>query len=104
MTTFSGQVLSTNNTQTATVLVRRRVRHPLYGKSVTKTKKYHVHDLFGVKVGDKVEFIPCRPISRTKRWVITKVTSNNQPDIENSTRKEKSNQGINKSKTRTSPS
>ncbi len=73
MTTFQGQVLSTKNVQTATVVVRRRARHPLYGKSITKTKKYHVHDPFGVNVGDRVEFTPCRPVSKTKRWVITKV-------------------------------
>ena len=40
---------------------------------MTKTKKYHVHDPVGSKVGDKVEFIPCRPMSKTKQWIITRM-------------------------------
>ena len=73
MKQFRGKVVGTKMTKTATVLVERRKVHPLYQKSVKRTKKYQVHDELGVKVGDEVLFVETRPISKTKKWKIVKV-------------------------------
>ncbi|MDP3888487.1 MAG: 30S ribosomal protein S17 [bacterium] len=71
MKPFKGEVLSIKMAQTAIVGVIKTKIHPLYKKRIRRIKKYHVHDLLGVKVGDKVEFIATKPISKTKKWVIT---------------------------------
>lgn len=63
-----GTVISTKNEKTAIVEVERIFRHPLYEKKMRRTKKYHVHDDLGVKVGEKVQFVETRPLSKTKRW------------------------------------
>jgi small subunit ribosomal protein S17 len=69
-----GRVTSDKMTQTITVLVERRVKHPLYGKVVTKSNKYHAHDQDSVaKIGDLVEIKACRPYSKTKTWALSKV-------------------------------
>jgi len=73
MRVFSGKVVSTKMAKTATVAVERFVTHPVYGKRLRKTKKYHVHDEIGVAVGDEVKFVACRPVSKLKRWKITEV-------------------------------
>ncbi|MNC87790.1 30S ribosomal protein S17 [compost metagenome] len=60
--------------KTVTVLVERRVRHPLIGKTVTRSKKYHAHvEDGGIAAGDLVEIAECRPISRTKSWKVTRL-------------------------------
>jgi small subunit ribosomal protein S17 len=72
--TLTGRVVSDKMQKTVTVLVERRVKHPLYGKIVTKTKKYHAHDENGeYHEGDMVEIEECRPLSRTKAWRVTKL-------------------------------
>ena len=72
--TLSGRVVSDKMTKTVTVLVERRVKHPLYGKFVTRTKKYHAHDENGdYHEGDLVEIEECRPLSKTKAWRVTKL-------------------------------
>ena len=72
--TLSGRVVSDKMAKTVTVLIERRVKHPLYGKYVTRTKKYHAHDENGeCHEGDMVEIEECRPISRTKAWRVTKL-------------------------------
>jgi small subunit ribosomal protein S17 len=72
--TLTGRVVSDKMTKTVTVLVERRVQHPLYGKFVTRTKKYHAHDESGeYHEGDLVEIEECRPLSKTKAWRVTKV-------------------------------
>jgi small subunit ribosomal protein S17 len=72
--TLSGRVVSDKMEKTVTVLVERRVKHPLYGKYVTRTKKYHAHDENGeFHEGDLVEIEECRPISRTKAWRVIKL-------------------------------
>jgi small subunit ribosomal protein S17 len=59
---------------TVTVLVERRVKHPLYGKVVTKSQKYHAHDEASIaKEGDLVEIKACRPLSKTKSWAVSRV-------------------------------
>jgi len=69
-----GRVVSDKMMNTVTVLVERKVKHPLYGKIMTRTAKYHAHVEAGVtKEGDLVEISECRPISKTKTWVVTKV-------------------------------
>jgi small subunit ribosomal protein S17 len=72
--TLSGRVVSDKMKKTVTVLVERRVKHPLYGKFVTRTQKYHAHDENGdYHEGDLVEIEECRPISKTKAWKVTKL-------------------------------
>jgi small subunit ribosomal protein S17 len=70
----TGRVTSDKMTKTVTVLVERRVKHPLYGKVVTKSQKYHAHDEASIaKEGDLVEIKACRPLSKTKSWAVSRV-------------------------------
>jgi small subunit ribosomal protein S17 len=69
-----GRVVSDKMSKTVTVLVERRVKHPLYGKVVTKSQKYHAHDESGeYKVGDLVEIQACRKLSKTKAWRVVRL-------------------------------
>lgn len=69
-----GRVVSDKMQKTVTILVESRVKHPLYGKIITRSAKYHAHDEDGVAAeGDLVEIEECRPISRTKTWKVAKV-------------------------------
>ena len=72
MKIFTGKVIATKNAKTATIAVERVVTHPLYGKQMKKTRKYQVHDEVGVKVGERVKFTACKPVSKTKKWRIIK--------------------------------
>jgi small subunit ribosomal protein S17 len=72
--TLVGRVVSDKMQKTVTVLVERRVRHPMMGKTVTRSKKYHAHvEDGGIAQGDLVEIAECRPISRTKSWKVTRL-------------------------------
>jgi small subunit ribosomal protein S17 len=72
--TLIGKVTSDKMDKTVTVLIERSVKHPLYGKIMTVSKKYHAHDETNqVKTGDTVEIAEGRPISRTKAWTVTRV-------------------------------
>jgi small subunit ribosomal protein S17 len=72
--TLVGRVVSDKMQKTVTVLVERRVRHPLVGKTITRSKKYHAHvEDGGIHQGDLVEIAECRPISRTKAWKVTRL-------------------------------
>ncbi|MFO1361510.1 MAG: 30S ribosomal protein S17 [Burkholderiales bacterium] len=72
--TMTGRVVSDRAHKTVTVAVERRVAHPLYGKVVTRTKKYHAHDEANeCKQGDLVTIEECRPLSRTKTWRVTRL-------------------------------
>ena len=72
--TLIGTVTSDKMEKTVTVLVERKVKHPLYGKYVVKSKKYHAHDESNqCGIGDKVEIAECRPVSKSKSWTETKV-------------------------------
>ena len=72
--TLIGRVVSDKMQKTVTVLVERKVKHPLYGKYFGVSKKYHAHDETDqIKIGDTVEIAEDRPISRTKTWVVTRV-------------------------------
>ena len=68
---LQGVVVSDKGEKTVTVLVERRVMHPLYKKFIKRSKKYRAHDENNVhKVGDVVRIEECRPISRHKRWTV----------------------------------
>ena len=72
--TLVGTVSSSKMEKTVTVLVERKVKHPLYGKYVVKSKKYHAHDEANeCGVGDKVEIAETRPLSKTKSWKVTRI-------------------------------
>nr|WP_164503177.1 30S ribosomal protein S17 [Nitrosomonas sp. JL21] len=72
--TLSGTVTSNKTDKTVTVLVERRIKHPLYGKFITSSKKYHAHDEDNqFVVGDMVMIEESRPISKTKSWKIVKL-------------------------------
>ncbi len=71
---FTGLVTSAAMTKTITVKVDSIKKHPKYPKSFTVSRKYHVHDeKQAAKVGDKVRFAECRPLSATKRWTLVEV-------------------------------
>jgi small subunit ribosomal protein S17 len=60
--------------KTVTVLVERKVKHPMYGKIMVRSKKYHAHNEGNTaKAGDLVEIVETRPVSRTKTWAVTSV-------------------------------
>ncbi len=68
---LTGRVVSDKMDKTVTVLVERRVKHELYGKVVTRSKKYHAHDEKNeFHDGDVVAIEECRPLSRTKAWKV----------------------------------
>ena len=68
---LNGTVTSDQNTQTVTVSVERRFKHPVMKKTIRKSKKYRAHDANEqFKVGDKVSIQECAPMSKTKRWEV----------------------------------
>ena len=72
-----GTVTSDKMDKTITVRVERAYRHPKYGKIVRRHEKYHAHDEGGVAhVGDQVEIVSTRPLSKLKRWRLSKVLVN----------------------------
>jgi len=72
--TLVGRVVSNKMNKTVTVLIERRVKHPLYGKFMVRSKKYHAHDETNqYNEGDMVEIAETRPISRTKAWTVTRL-------------------------------
>lgn len=76
-----GRVTSTKLTNTATVLVERVAYHPLYKKTFIRTKKYLVDDLIGVKEGDLVEIVKCKPVSKNKHFRIKKIVGKDLAEI-----------------------
>jgi small subunit ribosomal protein S17 len=72
--TLSGRVTSDKMDKTVTVLVERKVKHPLIGKVIVKSNKFHAHDEKNeCKEGDLVTITESRPMSKTKTWVVSKV-------------------------------
>lgn len=72
--TLVGRVVSDKMDKTVTVLIERRVKHPLYGKVIRLSKKYHAHDAENAcSSGDLVEISECAPMSKTKAWQVTKL-------------------------------
>ena len=69
-----GVVVSDKMQKSIVVAIKDREKHPLYGKFVKKTKKFHVHDENNeAHVGDTVSIMETRPLSRTKRWRLTEI-------------------------------
>jgi small subunit ribosomal protein S17 len=69
-----GVVTSNKMTKTVTVAVERKVKHPIYGKFVKKTTKFHAHDEKNeCTIGDVVKIMETRPMSKTKRWRLVEV-------------------------------
>jgi small subunit ribosomal protein S17 len=78
---LTGRVTSDKMDKTITVLVDRRVMHPLYKKFIRRSKKYAAHDEENVcKIGDQVRIEECRPISKRKTWTV--VERNGQQLVE----------------------
>jgi small subunit ribosomal protein S17 len=67
---LTGVVTKTKLTKTVTVRVDRSYRHPLYGKVIRTRKNYLVHDELGCQLGDKIQMVESRPLSKRKRWVV----------------------------------
>ena len=77
--TLVGKVVSDKMDKTVTVLIERQLKHPLYGKIIVRSNKYHAHDETNqAKTGDVVEIQEGRPISRTKAWTVTRVVQQAQ--------------------------
>jgi len=69
-----GFVTSNKMTKTITVAVERKVKHPIYGKFVKKTTKFHAHDEKDeASIGDLVRIMETRPLSKTKRWRLVEI-------------------------------
>lgn len=74
----TGTVMAISGTNTIRVHVENLVKHPLYGKFIKRRTKIQVHDQASqAKVGDLVEVVPCRPISKTKRWRLLRIVRSN---------------------------
>ena len=74
--TVTGKVTSNKMDKTITVLVERKVKHPLYGKYINQSNKFHAHDEKNeINEGDVVQITEHKPISKSKSWVVTKVVS-----------------------------
>ncbi len=70
----TGSVVSDKMNKSATVLIERKVKHPIYGKFVKKSTKLHIHDENNeCGIGDTVQISECRPMSKTKSWTLVKV-------------------------------
>lgn len=72
--TLVGRVVSDKMQKTVTVLIERRVKHPMYDKIIARSRKYHAHDeSCEAKLGDLVEIQECRPIAKTKSWRVARL-------------------------------
>jgi small subunit ribosomal protein S17 len=69
-----GVVASNKSDKTITVVVERKLRHPIYGKFVKRNKKFHAHDEANAcGIGDLVRIVESRPLSATKRWRLVEI-------------------------------
>ena len=84
-----GTVVSTKMKNTATILVERLAMHHLYKKTYVQSRKFLVDDPYEVRLGDIVEVIKVRPISKNKHWKIIKVLGKNLAEIAEAEMKEK---------------
>jgi small subunit ribosomal protein S17 len=72
--TVTGKVVSDKMDKSITVLIERRIKHPVYGKMIRRSTKLHAHDESNVcKTGDVVTIKECRPLSKTKAWTLVAV-------------------------------
>ena len=70
---LTGVVTNNKMTKTVVVEIRRTFRHPLYRKVVHMSKRIKAHDELKSQIGDRVQIVESRPISRTKRWVVERI-------------------------------
>jgi small subunit ribosomal protein S17 len=78
---LTGKVVSDKMEKTVTVLVERQVKHPVIGKVVRRTRKYHAHNEGNeAKAGDTVMIVECRPMSKTKAWKVAKLLERARPE------------------------
>lgn len=74
--TVQGRVTSNKMDKTITVMVERTVKHPIYGKFIKRSTKLHAHDDANVcKEGDIVNITECRPLSKSKTWMLVEVVT-----------------------------
>ncbi|ATX75522.1 MAG: 30S ribosomal protein S17 [Reinekea forsetii] len=72
--TVTGQVVSSKADKTVTILLERKVKHPIYGKFVKRSTKLHAHDEKNeCSLGDTVTVEECRPMSKTKTWRLVRI-------------------------------
>ena len=72
--TLTGRVVSDKMEKSAVVLIERTVKHPVYGKFIKRSNKFHIHDADNeCQTGDMVIIEECRPMSKTKSWRLVKV-------------------------------
>jgi small subunit ribosomal protein S17 len=78
---LTGRVVSDKMDKTVTVVVERQVMHPVIGKVVSRSRKYHAHNEGNeAKMGDKVVIEECRPISRSKSWKVARIAERARPE------------------------
>jgi len=71
---YTGKVLSNKMDKTVVVAVTRTFQHPLYGKTIRKSTKFKAHDEGNIcNIGDRVQIVESRPISKDKRWQVLKI-------------------------------
>jgi small subunit ribosomal protein S17 len=76
--TVTGKVISNKMDKSATVMIERKVKHPVYGKYIRRSTKLHIHDAENAcQEGDLVVIEQCRPISRTKSWRLVEIVGHN---------------------------
>lgn len=75
MKTLTGTVISTKMTQTASVQIETRWQHPTYKKTIRRNKKFLVNNSLNAAVGDIVDIVETKPISKLKRWKIVKIVT-----------------------------
>ena len=72
--TVTGKVVSSKMDKTITVLVERKVKHPVYGKYIKRSTKLHAHDASNeCNEGDTVTVVACRPLSKSKKWMLENI-------------------------------
>lgn len=72
--TLTGRVISNKMDKTITVLIERRVQHPVYGKVIRRSSKIHAHDEENAcSIGDAVTVSECRPLSKSKTWMLKSI-------------------------------
>lgn len=77
--TVTGRVISNRMDKSATVLIERKVKHPVYGKYIRRSTKLHVHDAENAcQEGDLVTIEECRPMSKTKSWKLVEIVGRSE--------------------------
>lgn len=72
--TVTGKVISNKMDKTITVMVERKVKHPVYGKYIKRSTKLHAHDASNeCNEGDLVTVVACRPLSKSKKWMLENI-------------------------------